>query len=81
MLFLHLLTFMLYSKILFRSISVLCDCDRIVEGVGKCIEVIWAVWVFDPFYFNIVYKPQPAQKFAKSSKEQVSFNLPTNTLA
>lgn len=55
--------------------------DRIVEGVGKCSGVIWAVWVFDPIHFNIVYKLQTAQKFARSSKEQVSFNLSINILA
>lgn len=53
--------------------------DRIVEGVGKCSGVIWAVWVFDPIHF--VYKLQTAQKFARSSKEQVSFNLSINILA
>lgn len=80
MLFLHLSEFKLYSKIIL-GIHMSSATDRIVEGVGKCSGVIWAVWVFDPIHFNIVYKLQTAQKFARSSKEQVSFNLSINILA
>lgn len=55
------------KKYVFATRYVLCEINRILEGVSK------GNLGFDPFHLNIVDEPQSSQRFERSSKEQVAF--------